>query len=822
MGAGVRARRLPIGLVMSLCSGWPVGAAMVGLSALPAAAAVVQDVVKSELEGRPIARIEYRGLERVPEELVRNQLRAQPGQPVSAEMLNEDMRRLERLGEFRSINLLLEPQPDRSVVVVFDLVEAPMVLDVQVTGNRAVSDQELATVVADTAILIANVPIDDYRIGQAKRALERHYRGRGYYQVQVDVDESELETDGTVIFVIREGPKIKVSKISLDRIRAVELEGVRSVPESRIRKALETKTDALFRKGVLDDDVLDRDIATIVEIYRDEGYLDVRASHLVQPSPDGKEAIVTFLIEEGQQYTLRSVRVFGNLPDAPGGGLTVYTPEQVAGLLAVKPGDPYKVRIVEDAVEEVEDAYRRQGYVDARVNRRERRATGEPVVDIDLEVSEGRRFKLGVARITGNNITKDNVIRRDVLVKPDRWLDGAAMDETEATIRRTQLFDPTSVSVTLQREDPAYPGYRDILVNIAETNTSSLTFGAAVNSDSGLVGAISLSQRNFDIADPPDSLSEFLRGQAFRGAGQVFNITLSPGTEVSTFGLGFAEPRLLDSRYGVNTSAQYRTREYDDYDEERISGRLGLTRAFGTRWAGNLFARVEQIDPSDIDSNAPVDIFEVEDPHLLTGLGIGLARTTIDSRFRPTRGARTEIGVEQIGLMGGDFDFSKLGLEHRVFIPLHEDVLGRTTVLSFEGRANWIPQDDESPTYERYFLGGSNFRGFEYRGIGPVGIRNDTGLPGDDQVGGDFAAFLGVQVEQPVIGDHIALVAFIDSGTLLDDPGVEDWRVAAGLGVRLYIPALSPAPLAFDFAIPLVEEETDEDRLLTFSIDLPF
>lgn len=799
-----------------------MGAGAIG--ALVGAGAAHAQVEGDRYDGRPIARIEFRGLERVDETLALNQVRSAPGQPFDRGVVREDLERLERLGEFRELSLVLEEGANRSVVVVFQVVEAPLVRDVQVTGNRNLSDQELAEVLAETAILISGVPIDDYRIGQAIRAIKREYQSKGYYQVQVDLDQSQIDVDGSVIFVIREGPKIRITDLRFERVATVGFEGTQRVPDSRLRPQLETKIHSIFRKGVLDDESLDRDAARIVETYRDEGFLDARASYEVQPSPNGREAIVTFLIDEGAQYTLRSFRVLSETGTAAdnAAGLTVFTPEQLTALFELKPGDVYKQRIAEDATQTVRDAYRRQGYVDARVARRERRADGSPEVDVELFVGEGQRYRMGVPRIQGNDLTKANVIRRDLEVQPGRWLDGAALDESEKTLVRSRLFDPQGVSITLLPEDPAYPGYRDILVKVKETNTGTVSFGAAVNSDAGLTGGINLNQRNFDVTDTPDSLSEFLRGEAFRGAGQRFGLVLNPGTQVSTYSASLSDPRFLDTRYGLGGSVYYTERIYSDYDEERIGGAMSLSRAFGSRWNGALSFRVGTVELDDIDSDAPVDIYEVEDRNLLTSIGVGLARTTLDDRFRPTRGARTEFAVDQVGAMGGDFTFTRLRAEHRFFIPLREDVLGRTTVLSLEGRAGWIPQSDEAPVYERFYLGGSSFRGFEFRGIGPVGVRNDTGELGDDQIGADWMVFFGIQLEQPIIGENISLVAFVDSGTLSDDPGFEDYRVSAGLGLRLYVPQLSPAPIAIDFGFPLVEEDTDEDRLLTFSIDLPF
>src|SRR5690606_3344182 len=111
-------------------------------------------------------------------------------------------------------------------------------------------------------------------------------------------------------------------------------------------------------------------------------------------------------------------------------------------------------------------------------------------------------------------------------------------------------------------------------------------------------------------------------------------------------------------------------------------------------------------------------------------------------------------------------------------------------------RVGYIPQSDEAPLFERFHLGGRAFRGFDFRGIGPVGVRNDTGELGEDQVGGEFSFFLGAQVERPVWRDVVGVAFFVDSGTVSNDFSLDEYRVSVGTGLRLYIPAFGQTPLA--------------------------
>src|SRR5690606_521616 len=101
-------------------------------------------------------------------------------------------------------------------------------------------------------------------------------------------------------------------------------------------------------------------------------------------------------------------------------------------------------------------------------------------------------------------------------------------------------------------------------------------------------------------------------------------------------------------------------------------------------------------------------------------------------------------------------------------------------------------------------------------------IRNDTLTLGNDPVGGKWSFFAGAEIEQPLVGESIAIVGFLDSGTVTNEPGFDDYRLSGGFGLRLYLPMFGQAPLAFDFGFPILRQTGDEERVFSFSVDLPF
>ena len=776
------------------------------------------------LADRPVRNVKLTGLTKTDTQLVQNQIRTRAGQPLSPETVREDVQRLNRLGRFKEINARAVQFDDGSVEISFDFAETPVIRAVDIVGNRQLSNAEISPLVN----LLKDTPVDEFQLGAARAAIERLYRDKGYFQATVTIDQKELDEQGTVLFKVAEGERVRVTDI--------RFEGNTAFKDRQLSPRIKTTTAGIFETGPVDPEQLDKDVASLVEFYHDRGYLDVRADKQVVFAPNGKEAIVKFILDEGPLYTLRSIKaeLFGDAGELRSGkSPVVFGEPQIAGLMEIKAGDVYSVDKVKKSIDAIKNAYAGMGYVDALVRPFELRDPNSPVVDLLVLLREGERFKTGIVQVKGDTITEKRVILREITdIRPDRPLNmsrekvgGREITDAERRISEINLFDPQpgSTKLTLQPEDPSNPGHRDVLLEVLETNTGSLSFGVGAGSDSGLIGLLSLKQRNFDISDTPDSFDEIFSGKAFRGAGQEFDITLAPGTDVQNYSISLSDPYLFDTDYSGGVSGFFFKRKYDQYDEGRLGARLSLGRRFGERWVGNLNLRFDNVNISSIAPDAPNELFDVEGSSVVSGISAKLQRTTVDSRLRPTKGSRITAEVEHVGALGGDYNFTRLTLEHQVFIPVYESFLGYRTVLSWKTSASYIPDGKgEVPIFERLYLGGRSLRGFKYRTVSPKGYRHDTGQLGNDGVGGTWLFFTGVELQQPLYKDVISGVVFIDSGTVTNRPGFAEYRVGVGAGFRISVPQLGPVPLAFDFGIPLLKQPGDQKRLFSFTLDVPF
>lgn len=753
-----------------------------------------------DLDDRPIADVRVDGLDRVPEQLVLNQIRLQKGAPYDSTIVQEDIVRITQLGRFASVQAKIEPQQDGSIILTYVVTEQPLLSDIKITGNKAISQQELLALM----LLRPGDPIDQYLIHRGIKQIKQAYKKAGYFATDVSMDQEALNKSNVLSMKVREGPLVRIQQIKFTGNKAYTAKQLRS-------KIRSNSYVFVLRKGELNREQLDADAALVRDFYHDNGYLDAQVGRRIIISPDQKDAVVEFFIDEGRTYAVDSIRVEGN---------QIFSQQQIIEAMLIQVGDVFSSELVRRSNQAVTDMYGKLGFIETRVQIDRLFHEKQPKVDLVLTIDEGLPYTVGTISVRGNQLTQDKVIYREVRgLVPGRRFDREGIGLTEDRLEGSSLFSEAKMTVLGTAQDTT----RDVLIEVKEANTGSLSFGAGISSDAGLLGAIDLTQRNFDISDMPESVGEFFTGKAFRGAGQFFALTLQPGDEFSRYSVNFREPYIFDTNYSFDTNLFFFNREREDWDEQRTGTALGFGHRFGDVWSVGLRLRAEEIELTEIDPTAPVDVFAVQDDSTITSVGIVIARSTVDSRFFPTRGSRLQLELTRTGALGGDYDFTKLNVEFKNFWTVEEDFFGRKTVVSARVEMGYIFEDNESPIFERFYAGGHrSFRGFRFRGIGPRGIRNDTLTPGDDPVGGDWLFLAGLEYNYPIYQDVVRGVVFLDSGTVQKKFGFKKYRVAIGAGLRLKVPFLGQAPFALDFAIPVSDEPGDESQAVSFDLALPF
>ena len=369
----------------------------------------------------------------------------------------------------------------------------------------------------------------------------------------------------------------------------------------------------------------------------------------------------------------------------------------------------------------------------------------------------------------------------------------------------------TAPAVNQQQYGRARETVTPLDVYLQEARTGRIILGGSVNSDLGVAGQLIIDERNFNIRRFPRSLDDIWNGRAFRGEGQNFRMELMPGNRVERYTVSWTQRNLFGYLpYSLSVGGFYFTRQFRDWTEQRLGGRVALGYEVTKDLAVSSELRMEDVKIFDPRISGVQELDDALGSNDIYTARFRVVRDTRDSPFMSTRGSLLELVFDQVF---GEYDFSRGSLNYSRYFQVGQraDGTGRR-VIATTFRVGVTGA--QTPIFENYFAGGySTLRGFSFRGASPV--------ESDVQVGGEFSMIGSVEYVFPLTADDMLRgVAFVDYGTVERDIEInsENFRVSPGLGIRVAVPALGPAPLAFDFAYPINHADTDDRQLLSFTM----
>jgi outer membrane protein insertion porin family len=784
-------------------------------------------VASGQLSPPKVAKIELKhvGPATANDELIRANIRVKPGDPYRAAAVDDDVRNLYGTGLFYNIQVTEQTTPD-GVVLTYVLQGKPRLAEIKFQGNSIYKDSKLRKKLTSAV----GEPLDERKLFTDSQAIQQMYQKAGYPGTQVkyvlSIDESAGR--GTATFEITESKKI--------RITDVEFVGANAFSEKKLRGVIKTRRRWMFSwitgSGVFKDDQFDDDKEKLADFYREKGYIDFEIKEVQLEHPTAKTMVIVFIIYEGRQYKVGSVKFTGNKIFSAADIATALRGMQPSGVITKKiklgpnglkmdAGDIFTPKGMSDDEKQVEDFYGSRGYIDAAsarnliVERIPNTETG--TMDLEFRIEEGQKSYIEKIEIRGNTKTKDRVIRRELAVSPGEVFDMVHVNVSKQRLEGLQYFE----KVDTRPEPTDVPNRKDLIVGVEEKNTGNLTVGAGFSSVDSLVGFAEVTQGNFDLFHPP----------TFTGGGQKIRLRAQLGTERQDYELEFVEPWFLQRKLRLDVNLFYRNLDYlslnNLYYEVDAGLRVGLTRALGSDFLiGTVGYSLEDIGilfnqevavptgagkpgvliPGLVPITVPQALLDQSGYNIISKIYGSLAYDTRNGVLLPDKGQRTELSAEVAGPFGGDKDYYKLELKthwyFKGFYPGHVlELLGGTGVADSYGSTASVP------FYDRYYLGGLySLRGFHYHSISPREVDPGAVNPSDEPIGGDTYWFGSAEYSVPII-DRLRFAVFYDIGAVLLQPysfhgsGFDDnW----GLGLRLNLPI---GPLRLDYGIPIHHDQ---------------
>jgi outer membrane protein insertion porin family len=656
-------------------------------------------------EGEPIQTIVVKGAERLEAQTVLSYIKLRVGQNYTKTAADQALKDLYSTELFKDAQVAFD-----AGVVTITVQENPVVNRIILEGNKRIKDDKI---LPEIKVAPRQIFTRSKIRADVARIIEL-YKRQGRYAATVEPKMVALDQNRVdIVFEITEGDKSKVRQINIignDQFSDGELRGQMVTKQARFTRLLSSGTS-------YDPDRMAFDQQKLRQFYLTQGYADFRVvSAVAELTPDKKDFIITYVVEEGQRYKFGDVKVESQLRDFDG--------EKMAANLPMKAGDWYNAKLVEDTIESLNETAGAFGYAFADVRPQYDRDKENLTMGLTFVIQEAPRVYVERIEINGNTLTQDKVIRREF-----RLAEGDAFNSLQ--VRRSTNRIKSLGYFQEKFEVEQKPGSADdrivLEANVEERPTGELQLSAGFSSLESFIFQASIRQRNF------------------RGRGQTVGLSGSISRYSKSVEASFVEPYLFDKNIslGVNVyrrdfnSFQYLNSNRNTTYEQSTTGFAVRAGVPLTEYLTAVGSYTLNYDDVSLDKDTYYsyrqnpDVYQC-DPlfagrylcdaigkRLSSILGMSLIYDTLDNRVRPTRGQTMSVNVDFAGL-GGDVKYARIRGNASKFFNLGK---GFIFSLSAEGGAIKGLSGQDIRLTDRFYLGEPQIRGFAIRGVGPRVLR---------------------------------------------------------------------------------------------------
>lgn len=739
---------------------------------------------QAELESH-IKQIDVIGNRRIETSTILSKIRVKTGDIYSADSVREDIKELYETDYFEDIRVGTETSED-GVTIIYQVKERPILKDVVYDGNDKITYERLK----EKVTFITGVPVSQKQVKENVERLRELYREDGYYEATIIPVINKISEDSvSVTYFIKEGRKIKIKEVLVT--------GAAKISESSLIKVINTTRYKLLTSWITDSGIFkeveaQNDVDRIRDYYLDRGYVQVQVSGPeIAVIENGQWMRLTFNVTEGEKYSIRGIDFKGN---------DIFTRDNIEAKTRLRKGMIFSRKTLREDIGLITDMYGEKGYAFANVFPDIRPDDYSQVIDITFNIEKGEKIKVRRINISGNEKTRDKVIRREVRLSEQDYLNTSALRRSFQRINNLNFFENVEIVPDTVSKDMV-----DLNVRVREKPTGAFSLGGGYSSVYGLVGMLDVTEGNL-----------FGRGELLKLKGEFGELRTS-------YNITFREPWFMDTPTSVTANLFDTVSTYDAYDVNSTGGNIGVGRSFGEYLSGGITYGIQNIT---VSGTPPSSGGIVEGTTTTGSVTTSVTRDTRDNYWDPRSGNKNNISVEYADrFLGGDNIFMKYILDTTWYYPMPLD-----TAIMFHGRYGEGRgfRGENLPANEKFYVGGIySVRGFDYgRATTPSTVSDEFGI--DDTVHGDLLGadkelVFNIEYVIPLVKDaRINGVLFYDAGSGFgkdDSIAMSDLRTSAGGGFRWFSPI---GPLRLEWGYNLDPRPGERQSIWEFSIGTLF
>lgn len=794
----------------------------INLTVLPLVAAMVAMPAHAE---QVVSDIQFNGLQRLTPASLYSILPISAGSTLTEEALAQSINTLYNTGNFANIQSNVTDGQ-----VVFDVVERPIIAEVNFEGNHLIPTEGLEQGLQQAGLSVGSVLKQSTLAGVANE-LQQQYIQQGYYNSNIDVDQTMLD-----------GNRVKLD-INFDEGKAAEVVEINVTgndyfSDADVRRAFILKESSWIHFFTNSDRYGKEKLAASLEklkaMYMDEGFVRFKVNSADAKLSDDKESVVINLdVTEGDQYNFGSVQFMGD---------TTYDEQTLADLVDFESGERFSQTQLQKTTSAIANHFGDDGYYFAEIRPVTKINDASHTVDVGYYMNPSEPVYVRRINFLGNTKTEDEVLRREM-----RQMEGALSSHSNIQLSRTRLmrtgyFKDVQVDVV---PVTGQPDQVDINYTVEEQATGSSTLAAGYSQSGGLTFQADLSQNNF------------------LGTGNRFNVGFTRTESKDSYNIGLTNPYFTENGVSQSVSGYYKKTKTDDtsvsnYSLDSYGGTLRYgypvnenirlsagvnvdnTNVRGGKWMGISNAKDMIDDGAELksyyedDGDTTADSFSLEQDYTTYNLLLGWNYSSLDKPVFPTKGISHDVDLT---LGFGDKTYQKAVYQGNAYFPIYKDdfILRGYTKLGY---------GNDLPFYQNFYAGGSgSVRGYETSSLGPKSPylynaeRGDSEY-GTEEVGGNAVATFGGELIFPLPfkgdwTDKVRPALFVEGGQVFDTTDKEDetytsgnksyplliqdneFRYSAGIGTTWYTPI---GPISLSYAVPINDQEGDDTESLQFQI----